>query len=54
VISRIKNPLVFPGVWTHLTSAAVGPCATGTLSDTVGPQIATIHPGNTDRIFDSE
>jgi len=52
-VSRIKNSLVFPGAWTRLTPAAVGPCATGTLADTIERQITTIHPANTDRIFDS-
>jgi GT2 family glycosyltransferase len=30
--------VAFPGVWTRLTPADVGPCATGTLSDTVERQ----------------
>jgi hypothetical protein len=45
--------MVFTGVWTRLTSAAVGPCATGTPPDTVERQITPIHPENTDRIFGS-
>jgi hypothetical protein len=52
-MSRSKNSVVFPGVWPRLTSAAIGPCATGTLADTVERQITPIHPENTDRIFES-
>jgi hypothetical protein len=53
LVSRFKNSVAFPGAWTRLTSAAIGPCATGTLADTVERQIAPIHPANTDRIFES-
>jgi hypothetical protein len=49
-----QNSVVFPGVWRCLTSAAVGPCATSKLPDTVERQITPIHPENTDRIYDSE
>jgi hypothetical protein len=32
------NSVAFPGAWTRLTPAAVGPCATGTPPDTVERQ----------------
>jgi hypothetical protein len=37
-VPRFKNSVVFPGAWTRLTPAAVGPCATSTPPDTVEPQ----------------
>jgi hypothetical protein len=46
--------VAFPDAWTRLTPAAVGPCATGTLADTVERQITPIHPENADQIYDSE
>jgi hypothetical protein len=52
-VSRLKNLVAFPGAWTRLTSAAIGPCATGTLADTIERQITPIHPENTDQIFES-
>ena len=53
LVSRVINSLAFPGAWTRLTPAAIGPCATGTPTDTVERQITTTHPENTDRIYDS-
>jgi hypothetical protein len=38
LVSCVINSLVFPGAWACLTSAAVGPCATGTPPDTVERQ----------------
>ncbi len=53
LVPRFKNSVAFSGVWTRPTSAAVGPCATGTPPDTVERQITPIHPANTDRIYES-
>jgi hypothetical protein len=45
--------MAFPGAWTRLTPAGIGPRATGTHADVVERQITTIHPGNPHRIYDS-
>jgi hypothetical protein len=47
------NSMAFPGAWTRLTPADIGPRATGTHADAVERQITTIHPGNPHRIYDS-
>jgi hypothetical protein len=46
--------VVFPGAWTRLTPADIGPRTTGTQPDVVERQITTIHPGNPRRICDAE
>jgi hypothetical protein len=44
--------MAFPVGCPRLTPAAVGPCATGTQTDAIDPQITIIQPANTHRILD--
>ncbi len=53
LVSRVINSLAFPGALSRLGPADIGPRATGTQTDIVEPQITTIHPDNTHRIYDS-
>jgi hypothetical protein len=53
LVSRVINSMAFPGAWTRLTPANIGPCATGTQADVLERQTTTIHPDNPHRIYDS-